>query len=144
MAVTEHGPLVLSLVERGWRAARECSLDLQETNVEFLHIVKGRLSRAVRAMVASQPHVRLMSLPKMLFWPVITLLMGAGAVSGWLRGVLVDNPRSFRRLHGIGRAVRVPVAMVQEGVEGYELWVGTEPLSRAAWTEVIHAHRPHL
>ena len=144
MAATEHGPLVLSLVERGWQAARECSLDLQEANVEWLHVVKGRLSRAVQAMVAPQPRIRLMSVPKTLFWPMIGLLVGAGAVSGRLRAVLVDNPRSLRRLDRLGRMVRVPVAMVQEGAEGYEVWLGTARLSRAAWAAAIHAHRPHL
>jgi len=136
--------LVLSLVERGWRSARECSLDLRAADLEYVHVVKGRLSRAVRAMVAPEPGTRLLGVPKALFWPMIALGVGAGALSGRLRAVLVDNLRSFRRLQGISRALGVPVAMIQESAAGYELWRGTERISRAAWAEAIHAHRAHL
>jgi len=136
--------LVLSLVERGWRAARECSLDLREADLEYVHVVKGRLSRAVRAMAAPESGTRLLSVPKALFWPMIVLGVGAGAWSGRLRAVLVDNLRSFRRLQGVSRMLGVLVAIVQDSAAGYELRRGTERIPRAAWAEAIHAHRAHL
>lgn len=146
--------IVLSLVERGWQAARECSLDVEGAGVTVIHIVKGRLSRSIRAMFAPRPHIRIISMPRNLFWLVTGLLFIGVSLAGRLRVVLVDNDRSYRRLGGWvrflgfqqGLDVWIPVnlLMVQEGPEGYELWAGREQISRSSWYEAlgIHEARP--
>ncbi|MBI2495122.1 MAG: hypothetical protein HYY59_07820 [Candidatus Omnitrophica bacterium] len=129
----EAGPVVLSLVERGWQAARECSLELQPQGMEFLHIIKGRLDRAVRSLIEPWPHIRIISLPRTLFWPVVSALVLGLWLTGKLRALLVDNPRSYRRLSRVSGLVRVPLTLVQWGDAGYELSVDSAPITRAAW-----------
>ena len=99
--------LVCSLVERGWQAAREYSLDAQRGEFEFLHIVKGRLDRLVRALIAPRPNIRLLSVSKRWFWPAAWSILAWGVLTGRLRTVLVDNDRAFRRLHAALRVVGV-------------------------------------
>ena len=90
--------LVCSLVERGWQAAREYSLDAQRSELEFLHVVKGRLDRSVRALIVPRPNTRLLSISRRWFWPAAWSILAWGVLTGRLRTVLVDNDRSFRRL----------------------------------------------
>ena len=99
--------LVCSLVERGWQAAREYSLDAQRGEFEFLHIVKGRLDRLVRALIAPRPNIRLLSISRRWFWPAAWSILAWGVLTGRLRAVLVDNERSFQRLKARMRAAGV-------------------------------------
>ena len=99
--------LVCSLIERGWQAAREYSLDTQRSESDFLHVVKGRLDRSVRALVAPRPNIRLLSIPKRWFWPAAWSILAWGVLTGRLHAVLVDNDRSFRRLEAWMRAAGV-------------------------------------
>ena len=94
----ERSGVVVSLVERGWRAARERSLELSREGILTLHLVKGWLSADVRRMVQPRPGIRLMSLPRQLFWPAAWVLCAWLAVWRRLRTVLVDNERSQRRV----------------------------------------------
>ena len=113
-------PLVLSLVERGWQAARDYSLQMQP-QADVVHVVKGRLSRNVRRMIAPSAHIRVLSMPRALFWPGIGLLLLGYRLSGRLRTLLVDNRRSYRRLARVSRAARLGLALIQQGASGYEL-----------------------
>ena len=99
--------LVCSLVERGWQAAREYSLDPQHSDVDVLHLVKGRLDRSVRAIIAPRPNIRLLSVPKRWFWPASWSILAWSALTGRLRAVLVDNDRSHRRLRAALRVAGV-------------------------------------
>ena len=111
----QRRPLVCSLVERGWQAAREYSLDAQRGEIEFLHIVRGRLDRSVRALVAPRPNIRLLSIPKRWFWPAAWSILTWGALTGRLRTVLVDNDRSFRRLRTMRRVAVVSLINLHPG-----------------------------
>ncbi len=93
-----HSPTVLSLVERGWQAARERSLDVQRQGGRVVHLVKGRLEPAVHAMIAPQPRVRIVSVRPTLFWPLAFAWCMGWLVTARLRAVWVDNERSFRRV----------------------------------------------
>jgi hypothetical protein len=104
--------IILSLVERGWQAARACSLDPKFGRLEFLHVVKGRLDPEVEAMIAPRPNVRIASVPSRLFWPRIWILYHWLRCAGRLRALLVDNDRSVRRLRGWMRGV--PVHLVRD------------------------------
>ena len=101
--------LVCSLVARGWQAAREYSLDAQRSELEFLHVVKGRLDRSVCALIAPRPNIRLLSIPMRWFWPAAWSILAWGVLTGRLHAVLVDDDRSFRRLQSGMRVVGVPL-----------------------------------
>ena len=96
--MVERPGVVLSLVERGWCAARKRSFELQREGIGTLHLVKGRLSAEVRSMVEREPGIRLAGIPRQLFWPVAWALCVALAIQRRLRTVLVDNERSLRRV----------------------------------------------
>ena len=127
--------IVLSLVERGWQAARELSLDLLEQRIFFVHVLKGYLDRSLRASIAPRPNTRILSLPRTLFWPAMSLLALGLFLTGRLRSILVDNERSVRRLRGWARLVHLPVTMIRQGTDGYELWMETEQVSRSTWCQ---------
>ena len=106
--------MVLSLVERGWQAARDYSLQMQP-QMDVVHVVKGRLSRDVRRMITPYAHIRILSMPRALFWPGIGLLLLGYGHSGRLRTLLVDNRRDDGRLALVSRAARLGVALIQRG-----------------------------
>ncbi len=108
-------PLVCSLVERGWQAAREYSLDAQRSEVAFLHLVKGRLDRSVRLLIAPRPNIRLLSVSTRWFWPVVWSVLAGTALTGRLHAVLVDNDRSFRRLRTMLRIAGVSLVKLEPG-----------------------------
>ncbi|MBI3331170.1 MAG: hypothetical protein HYZ96_03555 [Candidatus Omnitrophica bacterium] len=91
-------PMVLSLVERGWQAARERSLDVQRQGGCCVHLVKGALSPAVHAMISPQPRVRVVSVRRALFWPTAWAWCVGWLATARLQEVWVDNERSFRRV----------------------------------------------
>ncbi len=144
--MSERRTIVLSLIERGWQAARECSLDTRQQGIDFVHLIKGRLNRAIRALIAPRPNVQIVIIPRSLFWPWAWALLIGSSVGGRLRSVLVDNERSYRRLHGWSRMACVNLIIVRQGSGGYELWSGPQRLSPAAWREALegHANCPHL
>lgn len=137
---TERPAVILSLVERGWQAARELSLDLQRDGFRSIHLIKGRLDRSVHSLIAPQPHVQLVSWHRRVFWPATALLTLGWFMTGRLRAILVDNDRSYRRLRGWARVGHVHLALVRQGPQGHELWIGPQQISRADWCAVIRAH----
>ena len=126
-------PLLVSLVERGWQAVRDCSLDAQRDGVHVLHLVKGWLDPAVRAMSPPQPRIRLLSMPRDLFWPWAWMMATGCWASGRLRAILVDNERAQQRLRSWAHLARTPIWLVQPGPKGYELLAGADRLDRAPW-----------
>ena len=120
--MTDADGMVLSFVERGWQAAREWSLDAQHRGITVVHLIKGRLSPAVQAMIAPRPHIRIMSVPRPLFWVAAFAHLFAGRLRGRLRAVLVDNDRSCHRLRAWTQGMGVTLLTVRVGAAGYELW----------------------
>ncbi len=135
--MAERGPLICSLVERGWRAVREYSLGPQQQDMLFLHVIKGRLSRPLRALIAPRANTRLASLPRQVFWLAAWCVLAGLAVSGRLRGILVDNEKSWRRLARFSRIARVPLSIVRSGTSRYELWAGTTLWPEEAWQAAV-------
>ena len=135
----ERPMIILSLVERGWRAARECSLDVQRHGIEIVHLIKGRLDCTLLALVAPYPQIRLISVGRGLFWPAAWLRLVWYALSGRLHVVLVDNEKSLRRLRPWMRLTSAQVLMVLQGHEGYELWADPQQRVQAAWDETLGA-----
>ena len=124
--------MVLSLVERGWQATRACSFDAQEQGLRVVHVVKGRIGD-VRHVIAPVPGIRMIDLPRHLFWPGVWLCCALGLLSGRLQALLVDNERSSRRLHWWARRGRIPLTLIRQGPDGYELWDGSERVPLNAW-----------
>lgn len=110
--------IVLSLVERGWQAAREYSLDLDQQDIGVLHLIKGWLPADVRRLIAPRPHIRIISVPRRLFWIGVWLGLIVCWATGRLRSLLVDNDRSARRLHRWARWTGAQVMTVQPGSDG--------------------------
>ena len=118
---------VLSLVERGWRGARECSLILGRRQVRVRHLVKGWVSPDVRALIVLQTHESLNSVPRPLFRIRLWLaLLGAAArrQGGW---VLVDHERTLREIAWWCRVWRWTPVFVQDTDDGYILMVDGQP-----------------
>jgi hypothetical protein len=75
--------------------------------------VKGLLPPEVRAIVRPVPSIRLIGVPKTCFWPLLWLLCVSARITGKLRGVIVDNPRSEKRVASwLGKAI--PVVRAEE------------------------------
>lgn len=129
-------PVVLSLVERGWQAARECALDIKHENVIVVHVIKGYFSGA-RALVIPTAGERIMSIPRVLFWPVVWVCIGVLACAGRLRSLLVDNDRSGRRLFAIARSLGIGLVLLRLGTQGYELWCGDRRMPEAEWLRAL-------
>lgn len=104
--------VVLSLVERGWQAAREWSLHQRPPQAAVVHLIKGVLDQEVRALIRPVPHVKLLAVPRKMFWPAAFALFLWYAVRGRLQAALVDNERSRRRLGHWVAWIRVPVIIV--------------------------------
>lgn len=105
--------IVLSLVERGWQAAREWSLHQRPPQTTVIHLIKGSLNAEVRALIRPVPMVEVVAIPRKMFWPTAFMLFVWCAGVGRLQAVLVDNARSLRRLGGWAKWIPIPVTWVQ-------------------------------
>lgn len=106
--------VVLSLVERGWQAAREWSLNEKPPEVAVVvHLIKGSLSREVRALIRPVRQVELVAVSRRVFWPVALSLFLWHAFRGRLEAVLVDNERSHRRVGAWLHWLRYPETMLR-------------------------------
>ncbi len=114
---------VLSLVERGWRGARECSLILSARGISVTHLIKGSLSPDVRVMIQTVPHTRIIDVPRLWFrvatWGHVLFVGGRGMT----RWVLVDHERTLRELSGWCRLTGVTCILIQPSGNGYQFSV---------------------
>ena len=123
---------VLSLVERGWQAARECSLELGTDGVLVVHLIKGSLDAGVCSLIAPRPTITIRNVSKELFWVAVWWLSIRLIAAGRLRALLVDNDRSLRLLRGWARLIGCRLALVRPGASGYELWMASHRIARGA------------
>ncbi len=138
---------VLSLVERGWQAARQCSLEAADQGAGTLHLIKGRLPSDVRALIPAHERIILDDCPKQLFWPLVYAYSLGGIFGGHLRAILVDNERSLGRMEtwtaficrfAFRKAAAKPiVALVSADPTGYLLHTAQVPLSRNSWYHAL-------
>ena len=128
---------VLSLVERSWQAARECSLDLDRRGVAVIHLIKGGVDPEVLALVTPRPNIRLRSIPRRLFWCVAWSCWVWLLLRERLRVVLVDNERSLERLRRWAQFTHVHLMVVRQSHEGYEVWAHDRRMSPGTWREAL-------
>ncbi len=104
--------VILSLVERGWQAAREWSLRERPPHTSVVHLIKGTLQAEVRSLIRPVPQVELVAVSRTLFWPMAVGLFLWHAYRGRLQAVLVDNQRSERRVRAWIQWIRRPAMRV--------------------------------
>ena len=138
--------MVISLVERGWQAARLCSLALADKDIAVTHYVKGTVPDDVHALVPSTSLLRLCGVPKTFFWPCVLARCTWLKITRRLHGVLVDNERSFNQLDRWIKPAHEANAgpwlyHVQMGESGCELRGKSAPVLLEAWREALEPCR---
>ncbi len=123
---------VLSLVERGWRGARECSLTLNAMAIPVTHLIKGRLTREVQAMIQPYPGVRIISVPRLAFRLWLWGILLWGTVGGQLHWLLVDHERTLHEVGWWCRAFGFTLVTIRQTDQGYTLHRGAEECSLAS------------
>ena len=132
--------ILLSLVERGWQAARECSLEAAAAGCGTTHLIKGWVPPEVLyGLTPPQPRIRLVGVPKRLFWPIAWLAAMSVNLSGALRAVLVDNERAAKRVGRWLRGRRDRIYLVRPGAQRYELWLGQRQVHERPWHPAARA-----
>jgi hypothetical protein len=116
-----HAPEALSVVERGWRGARECSITLSARAVPVTHLIKGSLKADLRAMIRPYPGVRLVSVPRIAFRAWLWALLVWGTMWGRLRWVLIDHERTLKEVAWWCRMCGLTSVFIQETGQGYDL-----------------------
>lgn len=123
------GGEALSVVERGWAGARQCSLELSRRGIGVTHLIKGRLSREELAMITPVPRVQVRSVGRIWFRLALWAVAGWMAARGRLGWCLVDHERTARELAGVGRWLGIGIVQVRDRDDGYELLVNGRPSS---------------
>lgn len=112
---------MLSVVERGWRGARECSITLSARAVPVTHLIKGSLKTNLRAMIRPYPGVRLVCVPRIAFRAWLWGMLVWGTMLRRVKWVLVDHERTLREVAWWCRVCGVTPVFIQETAEGYDL-----------------------
>lgn len=120
---------MLSLVERGWRGARECSLTLDAKAIPVTHLIKGSLAPDVRAMIRPSPHIEILDVPRWAFRIWLWVLVIWRTLQGRLRWILLDHERTARETAWWCRRFGITPVMVQEHDRGYDLTVHGQQVS---------------
>lgn len=115
---------IVSVVERGWRGARECANAANAAGAPVIHLIKGRISPQVREMIGPTPQQQVVAWPRPLFYLGLWCWLVPRALLGRVRWVLVDHERTYRGLSRWGRWCGVTPVTIREGEEGWTLWRG--------------------
>ena len=116
--MTHPSPYVLSLVERGWRAAREASLRTQ-SQLRWIHVIKGPLPTDVRALIAPVPSIRIVCLPRAVYWIAIWGFVAMMAAGRRLQTIVVDNGKAERRLSKVRWLLALPTIVHADACSTY-------------------------
>ena len=132
-------PELLSVVERGWQGARECSLVLARQGIRVTHLVKGRLPPGVRALIQPVDGIALAAAPAWRFWGLIWGRLASGALSRRLRWVVCDRERTLSAIAPWCRRAGVTPALIRELPDGAELSVDGRVLTLS---ELVSGEKP--
>lgn len=111
---------VLSLVERGWCAARDVSLRLAGRGIGVEHLIKGKVG-PVKTFIAPHSLIRLIDSPRQLFPWVMGCRLLWGRLTHRIGWVLCDNERTLARIEPWCRRLGVKVLWVREREAGYDI-----------------------
>lgn len=118
----KRAPLAISLVERGWQAARTWSLAPEAAGWRVIHICRGWLTRDVRAVIGAAPGRQLWGAPQRCYRWLAWGAIGWYALRRCLGLVVVDNPRTFSRLQRGLRLLGVRLIHIDMDETGYGCW----------------------
>ena len=111
--------VTISCVERGWQAARTWSLAAVTGNRPVVHVIKGQLPADVRALIAPRAGIRIIGVPRPLFWPCVAACAAWAGVRGRLDGILVDHDKSARRLRRLAAAAGIRLLRIRQSEDGH-------------------------
>ena len=86
--------MALSLVEKGWAAARWLSLDLARKGTPVRHLVRGSIPRTMREVLAPSVGVTLQGVPLRLYRPAAWMELWLGQLTGRIGMVITDNAKT--------------------------------------------------
>lgn len=126
-AAGEPGCLI-SLVEKGWSAARRLSIAHVRHNGTVLHLVRGRLKKDVRAVLTPYPSMRLRGFMPRTYRFSVWAVLGWAGLTGCRPIVLVDNERAARWVGRCFPYLRQRLVLVEELPDGAPriAWRGQE------------------
>jgi hypothetical protein len=84
----------VSMVEKGWGAARRISIELTKQGIGVHHFIKGRMPRDLVAVLTPYPGMRITGLPVRWYRPALWALLLWRKLTGRRTVVLVDNERA--------------------------------------------------
>ncbi len=116
-------PELLSLVERGWQGARECSLALAPRGIRVTHLVKGRLPADVRALIQPVEGIAIADAPRWWFRGSLWSRLIWGSLTRRLRWILCDHERTLAAIQPWCGPMGVTPVLIRELAEGAELSV---------------------
>ena len=111
--MSTSGGGVLSMVEKGWGAARRVSIELARQGIGVHHFVRGRLPRELIAVLTPYAGVRITGLPVRWYRPALWAMLLWRKLLGRPALVLVDNERAEAWVRQ-WRLSPAPVVVVQQ------------------------------
>lgn len=103
---------VVSMVEKGWGAARRISIELTKQGIGVHHFVRGHLPRELIAVLTPYAGMRITGLPVRWYRPALWALLLWRKLTGRRTLVLVDNERAAGWITG-WRLSRTPVVVLE-------------------------------
>ena len=85
---------VLSLVEKGWAAARWFSLELAQRGTPVRHLAKGTIPRPTREVLTPAPGVTLHGAPQRLYRAAAWAHLWKAQLTGKVTVVITDNTKT--------------------------------------------------
>lgn len=122
-------PELLSVVERSWQGARECSMVLAARGIRVVHLVKGRLAPEVRTLIQPVEGITLYDAPRWRFPLLLWTHLVAGALTRRVRWALFDHERTLASAGRWCRLAGVTAVLIRDSGEGVELSVQGRPLT---------------
>lgn len=108
----------LSLVEKGWAAARALSLHLARKGIPVLHLVKGSIPRATREVLTPDRGVTLRDIPQRLYRAAAWVHLWLGQLTGRTGIVITDNAKTAGWVKKCFPRLRERVLLVAETETG--------------------------
>ena len=109
---------VLSLVEKGWAGARQLSIHLARAEGEVEHLVRGRISRDVLAVMTPHPGMRIRGIPRQWYKVIVWIRLFVAQRLRQPSLILIDNERTAQWIDRWFPSLRKSVVLVLEAPDG--------------------------
>ncbi len=120
------------VVEQGWQGARECSLRLHAKGWTVTYVIKGWLRAPLRELITLSDSMRLVTLPRPLFWAGVWVMLVCEWVRGRCRVLVVDRDRTRQASERWCRWAGIETVVLRETARGVELYRAHQPASLEA------------